>query len=822
MGLALTTPGHAAQPDASELYKRIERLGRVGSVLYVAAHPDDENTRLLAWLVNNQGLRTTYLSMTRGGGGQNLIGGEQSELLGVIRTGELMAARALDGAEQRFARTRDFGYSKSAKETLEIWGREQALADMVRTIREVRPDVIFTRFRPQGRNHGHHTASAQLAEEAFAAAADPQRFPEQLKEGLSVWKTDRLIHNQSHWRLRRMKNPDLSKFIQLDVGGFDPLLGVSYGEIAAASRTMHKSQGFGAAVERGPIPEYFEPVAGTRPKDHVFEGLTFGWARYKGTAAVDKAHRRVLERFDPRRPADSIGDLVELRRQIDALRLPAEGAHWKARKLAELDEILVAAAGLWVEARAERGTVVPGDKLKVEVHLLNRASKEVQVMGATDPNGEPLSWRGPLKKHDLVKRALTVDVYRSAPPSTPFWLAKTPTAAAYTIEDPALIVRPEGPAPLSLRVKVAIGRQTLELTRPLVHVWTDRVRGELTRQVEIVPPVTAKLDRRVVVAPGSAPVSVGLTLEAHAEDLVGMAKVIVPAGWKVSPESVAFDTTQGGPVHRAALKLTPGPGAKPGQLKIDVAAGGWYRGSHDRVEIDYEHLPLRGVLRPAEAKLVPVDVRPAKGRRLAYVQGSGDEVAAALRLIGYEVVELEPDELAKADLKRFHAVIFGIRAFNKHPQLHRQHERLMRWVEGGGTLIVQYNTQSSWGRLKGPLGPWPFEIARERVTDETAPITARPSDHPLVTRPHRLTAADFDGWVQERGLYFAKTWDERYQTPLRMNDPGEEPLAGSTLVGNHGKGVFIYTGVSFFRQLPAGVPGAFRLLANMVEHAAAR
>jgi len=832
LAATMLTPG---SPDAragasgSELLHRIQGLSVVGSVLYVAAHPDDENTRLLAWLSKHRKLRAAYLSLTRGGGGQNLVGTEQAELLGLVRTEELKAARRTDGAMQFFSRARDFGYSKNPEETLKKWGREPVLDDVVRVFRRFRPDVVITRFRPAGRGHGHHTASALLAAEAMTAAPDPKRFADQVaKQGLTVWKPDRLIHNQSHWRLRRMKNPDLTKYIHLDVGGYDPLLGMSYGQIAGMSRSMHKSQGFGAKQQHGPIKEYFEPVSGTKPsKTDMFSGLDFTWARYgKGTATLRKKLAALEKAFDPANPSASLGALMGVRSTLDSLKLPPEGAHWKAIKRAELDAIIVDAAGLWLDAAAKPTTISPGETLPVTLTMLNRSGGRaaLRVKAVTLLGGQKADVRAQaLKPHVPVTSDVPLTVSAKTTPTTPLWLQSAPKTTMYDLADPATIGDADGPPPLSVVIDLTVAGKPLRVMRPVLHRWVDPVRGELTRHVEVVAPVTVTADKPVLAAPrGAAGQTIKLTLTANGAARRGTVKWTAPAGWRVTPNETALNLEAG---QRKVVAITVAASSTAVAGTFGGTLNVWKSSAQpllERVIIDHPHVPVRSVQRPLATKLVPLTSKVKRGRRLAYIQGSGDVVGASLEQLGYVVDILTAKELASADLKRYHAVIFGVRAFNVHPELHDQHPRWMSYVKAGGTVIAQYNTQNWFHKVKGPVGPWPFQIARGRVTDEFAAVDVAnkgAGPHPLVLKPHRLTGDDWSGWVQERGLYFADTWDKRYETPLAMNDPGEKPLKGSVLLARHGKGVFIYTGLSFFRQLPAGVAGAYRLLANMIEHA---
>jgi LmbE family N-acetylglucosaminyl deacetylase len=804
---ALAQPAH--QPHAGELSARIKRLGVVGSVLYVAAHPDDENTRLLAWLVGGKGLRAGYLSMTRGDGGQNLIGTEQDELLGLIRTHELLAARRIDGAEQLFTRARDFGYSKSAEETLKIWGREEALSDVVLAIRRFQPDVIVTRFTTRPPNHGHHTASALLAEEAFAAAADPKRFPEQLAT-LKPWKTDRLLNNVSTWNLQ--PNADMSAYLKLDVGGFNPLLGRSWGEVAAESRSQHKSQGFGVAAERGPLMEYFNPLAGTRPKADPLEGLDFSWRRWAGTEKIIQAVEAASKGFDPAAPHLSIPALLRVHEAISAL--PADNP-WKATKLREAEALVAACAGLFLEARAADTTGVPGGQVTLNLMALNRSSAAIRLVSVTLPGGEATTVGTDLAEHTPFKLSKPVVLPEAAEISTPYWLRQHATGGLYEVPDRALIGRPEGEPSLAVTFVYEVGGKRFTVTRPVVYVWVDPVRGELYRAFEVVPAVTATLEREVIMFPNGAPQTVAVTLAAGKAEATGKVRLELPAGWKSEPAEAPFTLAARGDERTVQFKLTPAKGAtEKARLRVLVESGG--RSESWRVRtVNYEHIPPQVVRQASEATLVPFALTQ-KVKRIGYIPGPGDRVAESLAAVGYEVTVLPEERLASEKLERFEAIMVGVRAFNANPRLGVHRERLLQYVEKGGRLIVQYNTNSRVGPLTTFVGPHPLEIGRDRVTDETAAMTPVTPNEPLLSAPNRLTDADFQGWVQERGLYFASKWDDKYRPVFAMNDPGEQPLKGGLLVTRHGKGVFVYTGIAFFRQLPSGVPGAYRLLANLL------
>lgn len=814
---AADLPVVAPAPVASgQLRAAMARLGVVGSALYVAAHPDDENTRLIAWLVGQRGVRTAYLSLTRGGGGQNLVGKERSDLLGVIRTHELLAARAIDGAEQRFSRAVDFGYSKTPSETLATWGREAVLSDMVAVIRRFKPDVIINRFSATARSHGHHTASAILAAEAFAAAADPKRFPEQVARW-GIWQASRLVENKSTWRLP--KDADVSMYAQQDVGGYSPALGLSWGQVAAFSRSSHKSQGFGAAPLWGPARELFVPLAGEaapsgiKSKDPLFEGIDLSWARYPKTGPLRAAIAAAIKGLRPDRPEASVPALARVRRLLTKL---PDGHRWKATKLAEVEALMVAAAGLHIDATAKTPAAVAGGPLAVSLLALARRPVAARVSAIRWSTGTSSTAVTALAHHKPKRFEATLTVPSDAPVSTPYWL-RVPREAGtglYRVDDPQHIGLADDPPPLFVSVSLTLAGERLVIRRPLLYRWVDRVRGELVRRVEIRPAVTATPDAEVLMLAGpSARLSV--TLRAHADKQKGTCKVVAPPLWRVMPVHHDVELAKAGDEAVVMFEVQP-PSAQAAaadlRIETSTAAG---LGRLAEYGVRQPHIPETTVFVPARCRAVPLALATG-GKRIGYIAGAGDEVAARLGQVGYQVTDLAVADLNKADLSRFDAIVTGVRAFNVHPRLLQIRQRLFDYVARGGTMVVQYNTNGRWRRLTHPLGPAPFVIARGRVTDERAPLNPLAPDHPLLTRPNRLTAADYQGWVQERGLYFAESWDRAYTPIFAVNDPGDPVEQGAVLVTAHGKGGFVYTGLSFFRQLPAGVPGAYRLLANLL------
>jgi LmbE family N-acetylglucosaminyl deacetylase len=835
---AVLAAGPPPQPNAAQIALGLRKLGVAGSVLYVAAHPDDENTALLAYLANGALLRTAYLSITRGDGGQNLIGSEQGPALGLIRTQELLAARRIDGAEQFFTRARDFGFSKSPDETLRIWGQDAVLADVVAVIRKFRPDVIVTRFSPEpAETHGHHTASAILALEAFHAAADPKFHPEQLGGGVGVWQARRIFWNRSSFFIK--PTDDVSGDVKLDVDGYNPLLGESYGEMAADSRSMHKSQGFGVARNRAPIVEYFKLLASSDPKEAVggkplagiIEGIDVTLKRFAGAARLRGLVDKAIAKFDLAAPYASVPALLA----VDGALSEISDAGWRAVKQREVPNLIVACAGLFVDATAADYRAAPGTAVEVTATAVDRSPVAVtldEVRFPFEASGHAVAHKLEAPKQDGQRSSgaaapfelkQSVKLPPELPPTTPYWLEAPPDAGLYHA-DAAFIGLPERASPVEVTFVFTVGGRKLTVARPVSYKWTDPVMGERYRALEVTPAVSVRPETNVLMFPRGVVQTLTVRLVAGAPSAAGVLRPEVPAGWTVEPASAPF--ALGAVGSEAALsfhvRANAGPGtgagktATPALLRVVAAVGGAQL-SRGVVRLEHAHIPIQTYLVAADVRLVPIDLAVA-GKRIGYIPGPGDEVPASLRQVGYEVTIVSDEALATGApaLSRFDAVVVGVRAFNTNERLRAAHAALMAYVESGGTLVVQYNTNNRLAPLNVALGPWPFEIGQKRVTDETAAVTFTSPGHPAVSAPNAIGAADFEGWVQERGLYFAETWDTHYERPLAMHDPGETPQSGSLLWVRHGKGTFVYTGLAFFRQLPAGVPGAYRLFANLL------
>ncbi|MEO8033352.1 MAG: PIG-L family deacetylase [Acidobacteriota bacterium] len=812
-----------AQPplDSAQLQLQLKKLTVLGGAMYVAAHPDDENTAMLAWWSNERLYRTAYLSMTRGDGGQNLIGDEKGELLGLIRTQELLAARRVDGAEQYFTRALDFGYSKNPEETLRIWGHDLILADVVWNIRRFQPDVLVTRFPTTGEGgHGHHTASAILAGEAFTAAADPTRFPEQLKY-VSVWQPRRLFWNRFSFQPIKPDDPSVAKSLRVDLGTFNPLLGRAYTEIAAESRSQHKSQGFGSAERRGSIINYYNQVAGDPATADLFEGINTTWSRYAGGEAVGKILQQAFDTYDAKSPQKSLPLLLAAWDAMDRLGAQPEWDPkvnpWIAVKRADLANAIRAAAGIAIDVAAVDSSVIPGGEVNVNVTVVNRSDYPFTLSTVGSRYGNPSKGMGALlKNNEPVKTEISIKLPADFGYSQPYWLAAAPSKGAFTVGEQSLIGLPENLAAIPIIVTLQDNMRSLFFPLSAVYRWTDAVKGEQTRPVDVVPEVTANLSSRVLVFGDRQPKSVALSMTSFRGPTSAKARLKVPEGWSVTPAEVPVVFSKKGDEQRATFTITPPAAETTGQATAEVTLPDGQRLSLGLTNIDYPHIPAQRVFGDASAKLVRVNVKK-RGSRVGYVMGPGDEVPEALRQVGYDVTLLTDADLDRGDFAKYDTIVTGVRAYNTRTRLKLAEPKLMQYVESGGTMVVQYNSTSPQPMLVESPGPWPFTISSERVTVEDAHVHVLTPQNALLNTPNKINAADWDGWIQERGLYFASKWDPQYETLIATNDPGDAEKPGGELVAHYGKGTYVYTSYSWFRQLPAGVPGAYKLFVNLVS-----
>jgi len=782
--------------NSSEIKLGLQKLNTLGSALYIAAHPDDENTRLLAFLAKEKKFRTGYLSLTRGDGGQNLIGNEQSELLGLIRTQELLAARRTDGAEQFFSRAIDFGFSKNSDETFRIWDKEQVLADAVWVIRKFRPDIIITRFPEDARaGHGHHAASGIIAREAFIAAADAKRFPEQLKY-VEVWQARRIVWNTYNFG---SMNTTAEDQLKLDVGAFNPLLGKGYGEIAAESRTHHKSQGFGSARQRGQAYEYFIHTAGILSKSDIFEGINSKWSRIPGAEEIGRMISSADQNFNSNVPSASVPALVSILKVIESL----PDGYWKEQKSKEIKDLIASAAGLWFESYSLQALQALGDSIRIRSDIVLQSKTPVRL----------LSLNGRKQDFDLkegVAKIIQGNVIAKEI-TEPYWLFEDHPMGMFKIDDQQLIGHPEKPGSV-ISFSFEIEDHEISYLRPAVYKYTDQVRGEVYQPLIVAPAVTASIADKAYVFVGNTSKSITVVLKSFRDKTQGSLIPQVPPGWKIEPQKIVFDLPRKGDEKTVQFTISPGDQAVSGKFSLQVqSAGQTYNRAH-RI-ISYDHIPIQHLFPLAEAKIERIELKTG-GKKIGYIAGAGDLIPESLQQIGYEVSMLSETEIMNTDLSNYDAIITGVRAYNVNERLAVMQPKLMEYVSKGGTLLIQYNVSNPI--LVQNIGPYPFKITRDRVTDENSGIRFLEKDHPVLNYPNKITAKDFEGWIQERGLYFLSDADPKYKRILSMNDPGETPKDGSLLVTDYGKGRFVYTSLVFFRELPAGIPGAYRLFVNLL------
>lgn len=815
--LFFVTQGQTPQKlNSAEIYQAIKKLNFLGSVLYVAAHPDDENTRLISWFANDIHARTGYLSITRGDGGQNLIGAELQELLGVIRTQELLEARRIDGGEQMFTRAIDFGYTKTPEEAMEFWNSKEVLGDVVWAIRKFKPDVVINRFnhRTSGDTHGQHTASALLSTEAFELAGNQTSFPDQLKL-TTTFSPKRLFFNTSPWFYgseEEFKKAVKTNYLEFDTGVYFPLLGLSNPEIAALSRSQHQSQGFGSTGSRGSQPEYLELIKGELPADakSVFAGIDTSWNRLKGGKEIGKILLEVEKNFDFQKPAASLPGLVKAYSLIQKL----EDEHWKKIKSKEIQEIIAASAGLFLEATAQSQSAVPGKQITLELEAINRSPGKMELVTVEiNPGEEKLSPAQSLENNEDWKGEINYTIPRDIQYTSPYWLKEKGTIGKYQVDDLSLVGKPENPPALTAYFNVIINGEVISFEKPVVYKFNDPVEGEVYQPFQVIPPVSVALVDKVLIFSNEEQKTVPVSILAGQANISGDIKLKASKDWQISPSSVPFNISEKGAGFTVNFTVTPPPGQNESDLIPEVTIEDETFGK-EMVNLNYGHIPQQSILLPAKAKLVKLDIKK-KGEKIAFIEGAGDVVPQSMEQIGYDVVRLDPAGISSQSLSGFDAVILGIRAYNTVDALKYVQNELFDYVKGGGTVVVQYNTNR--GILVNPVAPYNLQISRDRVTEENAEVRFLTPEHPILNVPNKISSEDFKGWVQERGLYFADEWAPEFTPILSINDKNETPKEGALLVAPYGKGYFVYTGLSFFRQFPDGVPGAFRLFANIVS-----
>lgn len=804
---------------SGEIYEAVKKLNFLGSALYIAAHPDDENTLFISYLANERKANVAYLSLTRGDGGQNLIGPEIRELLGLLRTQELLAARRIDGGKQMFTRANDFGFSKNPAETFQTWDRTDVLGDVVWAIRQWQPDVIINRFdhRTAGTTHGHHTASAVLSVEAFDLANNPQAYPEQLAY-VKPWQPRRTFFNISWFFFgsrAAFDKADKSKLFSVEAGGYFPNLGKSNTEIAAESRSSHRCQGFGSMGTRGTSQEYFEFIKGDEPKSKtdLFEGINTTWTRVPGGAPIGVILAAVQAKFRFDNPVASVPELVKAYQLIEKL----PDGYWKRVKLVEIKDVIKACLGLYHETATADFSAAPGDEMTIRTEVINRSPAIVVLDKVSiDPIGLDTVFNKPLANNQGLIWPRKVRLNKDMAYTSAYWLTDPGTTGMYAVKDQQMRGKPETQRAFKARYHYKIAGVPIVYETDIVYKDADPAKGEIYRPFEIIPPVFTKVSEKVLVFADNAAKPVSVQVKAGKGNISGTLKLGVPAGWKVEPAEASFSIAKKGDEKSIKFMVTPPSGASEGKI-FPVATIDGQNYSKEMLEIKYDHIPAQTVLLNAEAKVAHIELKKA-GQLLGYVAGAGDDIPASLQQIGYKVDMLGEKDLTPENLAKYDAVIMGVRAYNTIDALSYRQTNLMEYTRKGGTLIVQYNTNFEYKVEAKELAPYPLNVSRDRVTDENAEVRFLKPEHKILNQPNKITAQDFSGWVQERGLYFPNDWDKtNFDAILSSNDPGEPARDGGLLVAKYGSGYYIYTGYSWFRQLPAGVPGAFRLFANMIS-----
>ncbi|MFA6468877.1 MAG: PIG-L family deacetylase [Bacteroidota bacterium] len=795
------------QPNGADLQLAVNKLSVLGSVLYIAAHPDDENTALLSYFAKGKLYRTAYLSITRGEGGQNLVGSEQGAELGLIRTHELLAARNVDGAEQYFTRAIDFGYSKTSEEALRLWNKDSVVKDIVGVIRSFRPDIIITRFSPTQGGHGHHTASAILAEEAFRLSGDSSAYPEQLKM-VSPWKAKRLLFNFFRFGGNN-PNPQQVPTIKVDVGEYNPLLGKSYTEIAGISRTAHKSQAMGSPQNKGTNMNEFVVTAGEPASYDVFDGIDASWYRVPNGKKFVRMASDIAKKFNSAAPEKSVPALLRFYKELQK----ANFDPLMKRKMDEVETVIRACAGLSIEAGANEPVYSRGDSITVSMSFINRSSAYISVASvfssALDINQEPkqiLTYNTPFRlRYSSVIRA-------DKDYSQPYWLQMPAIENRYQVSNPSLIGIAENPADLSISVTIMVDDVPLTMTVPVQHKWIDDLQGERIRPVNIVPIISLQIAEKNIVWNNAYSKKVAVRIHAFRSAVSGKLSLRSNAGWIISPAQ-EFSLEAKGTEQELECIIYRNSDSTSREIYAEALVNGETFRSTVK-QISHDHIPPQTVMVKAESNSLRIDLQK-RGTSVGYIKGAGDEVPKALEQMGYIVTFIDDAELSKGNLARYDVIVAGVRAYNTREQLRISHQQVMKYVEQGGTYLVQYQVMERG--LTDDIAPFPLQLSRNRVTNESAPMIFRNPEHPLLITPNRITTKDFEGWVQERGLYFADRWDPKFESVLACADPNEPQQDGGLLYSRYGKGYYIYTGLSFFRQLPAGVEGAYRLFANLLS-----
>ena len=791
--------------SSAEIYKQIEKLNFLGTVLYFAAHPDDENTRVISYFSNHLLARTAYLSLTRGDGGQNLIGPELREGLGLIRTQELITARKIDGGLQFFTMANDFGYSKNPEETFDFWEKDKILNQTIDRINEFKPDIIINRFNvaSSGRTHGHHTASAVISNLAF------KKLYENTTAG--NWKPKRLFFNTSWYFYggrESFNSADKTGLISIDMGVYDPLTGKSNSEIAALSRSQHKSQGFGSSPALGSRTEYLslvqgQPIIGNDP----FEGINTSWTRVRGGKNIEKIINEIIANFDLTTPLKSVPKLLEARDLINKI----DDQHWRSIKLNEIKSIILNCLGIEIQANTSIPFGVKGESLDVNLLINNPSSAEVVLKKVVLKN-KTYQVSSEMRKNQVFSKKINHIINESI--SSPYWLIQEGEKGMYKTNRKEIVGLPNTPPPIVLKLYLLIEGKNIEVQKPLKYRKNDPVKGEVTTTFQVLPSATANLNTPVQLFGTGQTKKVIVQVKNLGKSFRGKLSLKSPESWVIEPSHQEVMIDGKGIEKEFIFNVTAPKSEEVVQLRPELT------NDKEKIqsaiqEISYDHIPQQYMVQPSSTRAVALNLKTGV-ERVAYINGAGDNVAESIEAVGVIVEKFDSEDITLEKLNSFDAVILGIRAFNVHESLSYKKNVLWKYAHQGGNLLIQYNT--SRGLKTRSITPYSIELSRDRITDENSKVKMLDSKHPLLNYPNKISLEDFKGWVQERGLYFPKQWDKNFSPLFEMSDPGEQPKRGALLVANYGEGKVVYTGLSFFRQLPAGVPGAYRLFFNLIAN----
>lgn len=798
--ITLTWAQQPKKMATAEIYEQVKKLNFLGSVLYLAAHPDDENTRLISYFSNHYHAQTAYLSLTRGDGGQNLIGSELREQLGAIRTQELLAARNIDGGQQFFSRANDFGYSKVPSETFSIWNKQEVLDDVIQTIETFQPDIIINRFdhRSPGTTHGHHTASAMLSLEAYDLIKN---------------KPKRVFFNTSWWfygSQEAFDKADKTNLLGINANVFFPILGKSNFEIAALSRSQHRCQGFGTTGSRGDEIEYLELLKGTMPStDNIFDGIDTSWIRLKGGEAIGKILNPIEENFNFKNPDKHIPQLVEAYKLLQKL----EDSHWKKIKIKELSNLIETCSGLYLEAVTSVEKVTKSDTYSLNIEAINRSNANMTLNSVAFGNKVTSDKNLALKNNSKINLKLdNHTIPQDFEYSNLFWLKETPSVGMYKVSNKTIRILPEETLQFPVVFSVNIESTTIDFVKNAIYKKNDPEFGETYIPFTVLPEVTTQIINKVLIFNDNDAKEIEIKIISQTEKTKGTLTLNVDNNWKIEPTSIPFEIPQKNDERTVIFKIFPPKNETTSTLEAVVSING-KEINQELIEINYPHIPKQTILQNSTSKLVKLDIQ-TKGKNIGYIKGAGDKVGTNLENLGFKVTTINPSEIALDKLQNFDAIVLGIRAFNVVDELAFKNKVLFDYVNNGGNLIVQYNTN---GRLVTKnIAPFDLKISRDRVTNENAKVTFLAPNHPVLNTPNKITSKDFEGWVQELGLYYPDEFGIEFTPILEANDEGETPKKGALLIAKYGKGNYIYTGLSFFRELPEGVNGAYRLLANII------